>query len=385
MTSGEIIAIGTELLLGEIQDTNIRYIARAFRALGIDMYRATIVGDNASRIAQAVREALERSEVVITTGGLGPTVDDPTREAIAQALGVPLEFRPELWHQIEERYRRYGRHPGENARRQAYIPQGATAVENPVGTAPAFYCEVGNRVVISLPGVPRELEFLMEVSIIPYLKKRFGAQGVIKTLVLRTAGLPESQIDELLGEFERLSNPTVGLSAHPGSVDVRITAKAATEEEADRVLQETADQIRPLLKEAVYGINDETLAGVVVRLLHERAWQLSLLECGTEGHIQRTLREAGLNSLNATSIEQPCSYETLVALMDTMRREHPTEVTLAVDLKSEPWQSELQLRLFLFDKIYEDRRLFGGPPSNRFLWATNSALDFLRRLLSNPT
>src|SRR5512139_3185819 len=128
MPSAEIITIGTEILLGEIVDTNARYIARKFRDAGIDLYRKTTVGDNATRIAQAIRQAMERCEIILTTGGLGPTVDDPTREAVALALGVETEFRPELWDQIQARFRRYSRLPTDNNKRQAYVPLGALAV-----------------------------------------------------------------------------------------------------------------------------------------------------------------------------------------------------------------------------------------------------------------
>ena len=154
MTSAEIIAIGTELLLGEIQDTNTHYLARTLRDDGIDLYRTTIVGDNLERIAQAIREATNRANIVITTGGLGPTVDDPTRQAVALAIGTGTEFRPELWDQIQARFKRFNRLATENNRRQAYIPSGAFAVENPVGTAPAFIVEKPGHVIISLPGVP---------------------------------------------------------------------------------------------------------------------------------------------------------------------------------------------------------------------------------------
>ena len=158
MPTAEIIALGTELLLGEIQDTNTRYIARHLRDTGIDLFRTAIIGDNAERIAQALREALTRAQIIITTGGLGPTVDDPTRQAVALAVNVPLEYRPELWGQIQARFERFGRQATENNKRQAYIPQGSIPVENLVGTAPAFITETGGSVIISLPGVPREME-----------------------------------------------------------------------------------------------------------------------------------------------------------------------------------------------------------------------------------
>src|SRR5574340_461977 len=192
MPVGEIIAIGTELLLGETQDTNTSYIARAFRDAGIDLYRTMIVGDNIDRIAQAIREALSRADIVITTGGLGPTVDDPTRLAVARAIGVELEFEPELWEQSQVRFQRFHRHATENNRRQAYIPQGAAAIDNQVGTAPGFYFQEGEKIVISLPGVPREMEFLLQQKVLPLLIDRFALKGIIKSYVLHAAGVGES-------------------------------------------------------------------------------------------------------------------------------------------------------------------------------------------------
>ena len=243
MPTAEIITIGTELLLGEIQDTNTRYLARLLRDCGIDLYRTMTVGDNEKRISQALQEALLRSNIIITTGGLGPTVDDPTRQAIALALGVELEFQPHLWEQILDRFKRYGRAPGENNKRQAFIPHGAIPVENPVGTAPAFIFEKGDRSVIALPGVPREMEYLTVNVVLPYLRDHFHLREVIKARVLHTASIGESQVDELVGDLELLSNPTVGLLAHPGQVDIRVTAKAPSFEEAERMISEVIDKI----------------------------------------------------------------------------------------------------------------------------------------------
>jgi nicotinamide-nucleotide amidase len=253
MPSAEIITIGTEILLGEIVDTNTRYIARLMRGLGVDLYRTTTIGDNVERIAEAIRNGLERADIVITTGGLGPTVDDPTREAVARAFGVETEFRPELWEQIVQIVTRYGRTPGENQKRQAYLPKGAIGIKNEVGTAPAFIMEYSLflrenrhgasvesaetvRAVISLPGVPKEMEYLLHEAVIPYLQTRYSLDQIIKVRLLHTAGAGEGDIDELIGDLELLSNPTVGLAAHTGIVDIRIAAKAGTEAEADRMI-----------------------------------------------------------------------------------------------------------------------------------------------------
>ena len=149
MAVAEIITIGTELLLGEIQDTNSKYIARVLRDIGVDLYRISTVGDNLNRISVSIQEALTRADIVITTGGLGPTVDDPTRQAVADAVGVELEYIPELWDTVIERFKRYGRQPTENNKRQAFVPAGAIVINNPVGTAPAFACEKNGNTIIS--------------------------------------------------------------------------------------------------------------------------------------------------------------------------------------------------------------------------------------------
>ncbi len=385
MTNAEVIAIGTELLLGEIRDSNIQYIARFLRNLGIDMFRATLVGDNITRIAQAVREALHRADIVITSGGLGPTVDDPTREAVAMALSVPLEFRPELWHQIEERYHRFGRQPGENARRQAYIPQGAVPIENPVGTAPGFYYEIGSRVVISLPGVPRELEYLMDTKVAPYLKERYGQQGIIKTLVLRTAGIPESQIDEWLADFERLSNPTVGLAAHPGMVDIRLTAKAATETEADRMLENLADQIRPLLGDSIYGTNEQTLVQAVANLLNKKHWSLNVLVCGFDSNLLTDLLNSHLDRIAISHVQASCKEIKPTPEEELSQLGDQADVFLVASMQENGPTAELVLQTRTPTIMTSDKRYFGGPPANRSIWATNTALDFLRRvLITNP-
>ena len=203
-----------------------------------------MIGDNTERIAQVIREAMQRCQIIITTGGLGPTVDDPTRAAVALALDVDTEFRPELWEQIQARFQRYGRAPSENNRRQAWIPAGAIPVENPVGTAPSFICETINACIISLPGVPREMEYLTQNVVIPYLRERFQLTGTIKARVLHVAGVGESQVDEWIGDLETNPNPTVGLLAHPGQVDVRITAKANSMAEADRMIAEMEARVR---------------------------------------------------------------------------------------------------------------------------------------------
>ena len=268
--NAEIIAIGTELLLGEISDTNSAHIAKHLRELGLDLWWISAVGDNEARIAELVDQARRRSAIVITSGGLGPTVDDPTRAAIARAFGLALEFRPELWAQIEARFVRYGRKATENNRKQAYVPAGAIALENPVGTAPCFIVEHPDGAVISLPGVPRELEYMLEHAVLPYLRQRITLPAVIRSRTLRTVGIGESLIDAKIGDLEELSNPTVGLAAHPGQTDVRITAKAATGDEAEALLQPLEADLRRRLGDFIYATGQVEVEEVVANLLADK-------------------------------------------------------------------------------------------------------------------
>jgi molybdenum cofactor synthesis domain-containing protein len=166
----EIITIGNELLLGEIVDTNTATIARALRSIGIDVLNTSSVGDSAEHISHALRQAIDRAEVVITAGGLGPTVDDATRDGIGHAFDLPMQFHEDLWQHIEELFARFGRKPTENNRRQAFLPLGSLPVKNPVGTAPAFIVETDATCVIALPGVPGELTVILEASVLPYLR-----------------------------------------------------------------------------------------------------------------------------------------------------------------------------------------------------------------------
>ncbi len=287
----ELVTIGTELLLGQIVDTNAAYLAQQLAAIGVDLFYKTTVGDNVQRIAGVIQQASQRSDLVITSGGLGPTVDDMTREAVAQAAGRELEFVPAAWDEIVAMFGRWGRQPDENNRRQALLPAGSIEVSNPVGTAPAFILETDACTIISLPGVPRELKHLMESAVIPYLRQRLGAQApIIKSRVLRTCSIGESNVDTLIGDLETLTNPTVGLLAHPGQTDIRITAKATSETEADAMIAPLETEIRQRLGAYVFGVDNESLEEVTSRLLMQHNYSLALVETNTAGAVAAWLR-----------------------------------------------------------------------------------------------
>lgn len=369
MTSAEIITIGTEILLGEIVDTNTRYLAKNLRALGVDLYRTITIGDNEERIASAIRNSMQRADIIITTGGLGPTIDDPTRDAIAKALGVETEFREDLWQQVVTTIARYGRKPSENQKRQAYVPRGAIGIQNPVGTAPCFIVETKHNAVISLPGVPNEMEYILHESIIPYLQKRFNLNEIIKVRVLHCAGLGEGMIDEKIADLEKLSNPTVGLAAHTGVVDVRIAAKAKSESEANVMIAQIESQVRERLGNVVFGADEDKLEEVVLDMIAKRGWTLTAIESGLDGILARKIpHTVSLPNLNPAS------------LMDALRAARKnSDIALGVSVYSEDRSAEMAMISPRGEKTH--RITYGGPPRSLPNWAMNLALNWLRMTL----
>jgi nicotinamide-nucleotide amidase len=287
----EIIAIGSELLLGQIVDTNSSSIARSLADIGIELIQATTVGDDLQRIAETIKEAIARASVIITTGGIGPTEDDLTRDAVAKVFQRSLVFQPRLMKQIELLFKKRGFRMVESNRKQAYIPEGSIPMENPKGTAPGFIVEYANGSVISIPGVPFEMEYLMENTVIPYLRKRFRLKHqVIQVKVLRACGLGESaiglQIKDLMKQGQ---NPSVGTLASIGDIKIRITAKAEHTENASALIQEMEKEIRRRLGLLIYGVDQETLQGNVARELESLGLTLSIAEVFTAGIISQKL------------------------------------------------------------------------------------------------
>ncbi len=299
----EIIAIGSELLLGTTIDTNSAYLARELAAAGVNLFRKSVVGDNAERIAQTIREALARADLVICTGGLGPTLDDVTREGVALAFGRPLEFRQDLLDQIQERFSAMGRTMSESNRRQAFVPAGARAITNPRGTAPAFIVEDPMGTVIVLPGVPYEMRYLFEHAVLPYLRDERGVTDVILVKTLHAAGLGESVIGELLADLMQQENPTLGISAKQARYELRIGARASSRAEAEALIAGSEATIRERLGPHLTG--DAPLAETVVRLLQERALTLALFEGAAAAPIYRALARVpgGLDQLRGMVVQ----------------------------------------------------------------------------------
>ena len=302
--NAEVIAIGSELLLGQIIDTNSASISRSLAENGIELIHTTTVGDDLERMKETIGAAIHRSEIVITTGGIGPTEDDLTREAVAQVTQRPLTFQPHLMEQINALFQRRGFQMAESNRKQAYIPEGAIPIENPKGTAPGFIVETSRGVILSIPGVPFEMEYLMENTVIPFLRKRFHLhRQVIQYRVLRACGLGESGVGQQIKDLMRESkNPTVGTLASIGDIRIRITAKADTSEEASTLIQKMEREIRGRLGILIYGEGDETLQGNIAKALERLNLTLSVVEAFTGGIISQKLASTGIESFVQGSV-----------------------------------------------------------------------------------
>jgi competence/damage-inducible protein CinA-like protein len=339
----EIISIGEELLSGDtdIVDTNSVFIAKQLRAIGVRVVYKTTVGDHEERIAEVILNALGRADFLITTGGLGPTVDDMTRQGIAVAVNQPLDLNQTLLDGIAEKFKKFGVRMSDNNRVQAMLPRGATPIDNPVGTAPGFITQYAGRVIFSVPGVPREMKYLMEHTVIPFIKARMGEQGIIKTRVLRTAGIGESLLDEQIGEFEKLANPVVGLAAHTGQVDIRIYATAPTEADADALIAGVEAQIRERVGSHIFGTDKDPLEGAFVAALQQSGGRAVLAEVGTGG-VLRTLIEthggtecveavpdADLAALRAQHA-QPDQRETALAVATALWQQHQPALAMVI-------------------------------------------------------
>ena len=293
----EVVAVGTELLLGQIVDTNSSWIGEHLALAGIDSHFQTKVGDNLSRIVLAIRTALARSDAVIVCGGLGPTQDDITREAIAEVMNVPLERDPSMVEVIRAMFDARGRAMADNNARQADRPRGADFIPQRRGTAPGLICPVGNKVIYAVPGVPYEMEEMVERAIVPDLRSRAGDEATIRSRVLRTWGLAESTLAELVHErFAALEGveggPTIAfLASGMEGIKVRVTAKAATAGEADKILDAEEAALRELLGQIVFGVDEDTMEVAVARDLTAAGLTLGLAESLTGGLVGARLTQ----------------------------------------------------------------------------------------------
>jgi nicotinamide-nucleotide amidase len=313
MANAEIVAIGSELLLGQIVDTNSAWMAQRLTALGVNLYFKSVVGDNPGRMREVIARAVERADIVITSGGIGPTQDDLTREIVAEVTGRKLIQDAGMLEQVEEHFRRRGRPMTPNNIRQSYMPEGAIPVKNPNGTAPSFVVEDPRAVIFSLPGVPVEMKWLFENEVEPYLRKKFNLAEVIHYRVLKIVGVGESAVDDKVGHLiANSSNPTVGVLALPGQVDVRIAAKAANRQEAMKMIAPVEAEVRGLLGSAIFAADEETMEHVTGKLLQDKNRSVAVCEDLTCGQLAERMQTASNEQFAAGYI---CNSEAALRRM----------------------------------------------------------------------
>ncbi len=288
----EVIAVGTELLLGQIVNTNAAVIGAAMAERGLDAHFQQVVGDNLSRISTAIRVGLDRSDAVVITGGIGPTQDDMTREALADVTGQALVFSEEYAGQLREWSARRGREMPESNLRQAYYPEGAVMLPNPRGTAPGLMVEHEGKPIFCVPGVPAEMEHLMATEVLPRLATASGSEKVIASVLLRTWGRAESEVAELLDDLYTGSvNPSLAFLASNSEIKIRMTAKAETAAEARSLIEPMEMEVRSRLGESIFGTDEETIERVLLRLLSERGQTIGTAESMTGGLVTARLTD----------------------------------------------------------------------------------------------
>jgi nicotinamide-nucleotide amidase len=408
----EVVAVGTELLLGQIVDSNSAWIGEQLALAGIDSHFQTKVGDNLARIVSCIRLALERSDAVILCGGLGPTQDDITREAIAEVMGVPLIRSPEMAERIRALFASRGRQMAANNLRQADIPDGAVPIPEMPGTAPGLMCPIGEKVIYAVPGVPYEMRTMVSVSVIPDLQRRAGVSAVITSRVLRTWGHTESGLAELLAErieeLDVIGNPTLAFQASGiEGIKVRITAKAADPAAANAMLMAEEARLRAVLGDYVFGVDDETMESVVVDMLNRRGLCLAVAESVTGGLV--TCRLTGVpgagdvvrgglvayaSDLKFALLGVPegpvVTAEAAGAMAAGVRKLLQADVGLATTGVAGPAEQEGQpvgtvwFGLALGERVEAEVVRLPGDPSRIRQYGVISALNFLRlRLLED--
>lgn len=289
-SSAEIISVGTELLLGNILNSNAQFIAQQLAQLGIPHYYQTVVGDNPDRLKRAIAVASERSQILIFTGGLGPTPDDLTTETIADFFNTPLVENSEVVADIAQKFAQRGREMTDNNRKQALMPQGAAVLYNPVGSAPGIIWQPRSGVtILTFPGVPTEMKEMWRQIAVPYLKSQGWGQEIIVSRILKFWGLAESSLADKVADFFDLQNPTVAPYANFGEVKLRISAKAPSEEAAYQIIAPVEEQLRQIGGLDCYGSDEDTIASVVGELLTVTQTTLSVAESCTGGGLGQLL------------------------------------------------------------------------------------------------
>ena len=399
----EIIPVGTEILLGNIVDTNSSFLANQLPLLGIDLYFISTAGDNQKRIVDTLKRAWKRADIIITTGGLGPTQDDITREAISELVGEELKVDERLWQELQDLLRRYiGEVPQSNIRQATTIPS-AQIIPNRMGTAPGWWVEKDDHIIIALPGPSEEMKMMWQGGVLPRLKQRVTGE-VILSRVIKTFRLAEAKVDEMVADISKLSNPTLATYINSDGVYLRITAKAREETEAQRLISQSEEQIRRLLAPYIWGTDDDTLASVVGDLLRARKWRLAIMESCTEGLLCSTIASApesctyfkgGLLAccdeakmacgVDAAIIEDSGSesIQVAMAMAETARRNLKTDVGIGVggNLNGVTNSGEAFIGLSSNDFVKTFTHMLRGNHSRMKQRAVYAALFDLRRVL----
>ena len=407
----EVVAVGTELLLGQIVDTNSSWIGEQLALAGIDSHFQTKVGDNLDRIVSTFRLALERSDAVIVCGGLGPTQDDITRDAIAQVMGVELVQDDAVLARIEQMFAARGREMAANNALQALVPVGARVIPQQPGTAPGLICPIGDKVLYAVPGVPREMKVMLGEAIIPDLQARMGERAVIRSRVLRTWGLAESTLAETvtprLEALHAKGNPTLAfLASGIEGIKIRITAKAPTEDDALALIEAEDAELRAILGNIVFGVDADTMERAAGYLLEDRGWSLGIAESMTGGLVASRVVDVPGSSgwfrggvvaydsqvkYDVLGVRDGCpviSGECAEAMAEGVRRVVGSDVGLAVTGVAGPAEQEGQpvgtvwFGLALPDRPTESVQIrLPGQRDQIRQFATISLMDLLRRRL----
>lgn len=284
----EILSVGTELLLGQITDTNATWLAQSLADLGIDLYYVSAVGDNLGRLTETLQRGWDRSDLIITTGGVGPTEDDLTREGVAAMLGETPAVDTATVETIRAFFRNRGAVMPERNQKQAWLIPSATALPNPVGTAPGWFVQRDGRIIVSMPGVPREMKRMWVEEAIPRLRP-FLPETILVSRTIRTIGIGESSAEQELGELVHGTSPTVATYAKDDGVHIRVTAKARTREEAEAVLVPVVERVQGILGDYIYGYDADELPEAVLKLARERGQTVAVCEQGTGGTVVGSL------------------------------------------------------------------------------------------------
>ena len=399
----EIIPVGTEILLGNIVDTNSSFLANQLPLLGIDLYFISTAGDNQKRLVDTLNRAWDRADLIITTGGLGPTQDDITREAIGELVDEELRVDEKLWQELQDLLRRYlGEVPQSNIRQATAIPS-AQVMPNRMGTAPGWWVEKDDHIVIALPGPSDEMRMMWQESVVPKLQKR-STKEIIVSRVIKTFRLAEAKVDEMVSPISKLSNPTLATYINPDGVYLRITAKAKERREAQRLIAQSERQIRDILAPYVWGVDDDTLGSVIGELLRGKNWSLATMESCTEGLLCSTLASGRENCAYYKGGLLACcdeakiacgvgaaivdgygneSVQAVRAMADTARRNLKTNVGLGVggsiDSDTDSGEAFIGLSSDEFEKTFTHR--LRGNRLRMKQRAVYAALFDLRRIL----